>query len=221
MIAENLKRIKKLLPYKTTLVAVSKFKSIEEIQEAYDAGHRDFGENRVQEMVDKYEKLPKDIRWHFIGHLQSNKVKYLVDKAYMIHSVDSEKLLNEINKACGKHKIKTKILLQVHIAQEESKYGLDEAELEHLLNDIELGKCPHVKVQGLMGMATFSEKLDLVRSEFVYLKGLYDYAKENYPSLRLNTLSMGMSGDYNIAVEVGSNMVRIGSAIFGERSSNT
>lgn len=194
---------------KTTLVAVSKTKPIADLQELYDLGQRDFGENYVQELVDKEAALPKDIRWHFIGHLQSNKVKYIAPFVHLIHGVDSWSLLKEINKQGAKNNRVIDCLLQVHIAKEETKFGFDEHELEQLH---ELHELKNVRIAGMMGMASFSDDKALVRSEFTYLKSLYDKMGG------LSILSMGMSGDYSIALEEGSNMVRIGSLLFGERN---
>jgi pyridoxal phosphate enzyme (YggS family) len=200
-----------------TLVAVSKTKSVDEIKELYDLGHRDFGENYEQELVDKQSHLPKDIRWHFIGHLQSNKVKKIAPFIHLIQSVDSFKLLKEINKQAEKNSRIINCLLQVHIAEEETKYGLDEREVETLMgaNEGELQELRNVKVCGLMGMASFTDDMDKVKSEFQYLKNLFDKFKRNHPTFQI--LSMGMSADYSVAVEEGSTMVRIGSLIFGER----
>ena len=196
---------------KATLVAVSKTKPIEDIKELYDLGHRDFGENYVQELVDKETVLQKDIRWHFIGHLQSNKVKYIAPFIHLIHGVDSENLLKEINKQAAKNNRIIDCLLQVHIATEETKFGFD----EHELLNLKIAQFENVKIKGLMGMASFSDDMNLVRSEFKKLKQLYDKANAQY-----SILSMGMSGDYKIAIEEGSNMVRIGSLLFGERNYN-
>ena len=202
--------IEELKQSNTTLVAVSKFKMIADIQALYDMGQRDFGENYVQELVEKEALLPKDIRWHFIGHLQSNKVKYIAPFVYLIQGVDSEKLLKEINKQAVKNNRTIGCLLQVHIAQEETKFGLDEIELAQIMNH--LSQYTHVNVCGLMGMASFSENTFLVQSEFQDLKKLFDqYFSDE------NILSMGMSSDYKIAAAAGSNMVRIGSLIFGNR----
>lgn len=204
----NYERIKKELQAKAvTLVAVSKTKPVEDILELYELGHRDFGENYVQELVDKEAQLPKDIRWHFIGHLQSNKVKYIAPFVHLIHGVDSLKLLQEIDKQAKKQNRIIDCLLQVYIAKEETKFGLDENELAEVL----MSELVNARVCGLMGMASFSDDMELVRSEFRYLKTLFDKQP------KLQTLSMGMSGDYTIAVEEGSNMVRIGSLLFGER----
>ncbi|MBI2282773.1 MAG: YggS family pyridoxal phosphate-dependent enzyme [Bacteroidetes bacterium] len=201
---------------RVTLVAVSKTKPNEDIQELYDLGQRDFGENYVQELVDKQAVLPKDIRWHFIGHLQTNKVKYIAPFVHLIHGVDSFKLLQEINKQGAKHDRIIDCLLQVHIAQEETKFGMDETELEEAL--AATAGLSHVRVCGLMGMASFSEDQAKVRNEFRQLKKLFDKIRE-WPVVNAEwtLLSMGMSGDYAIAVEEGSTLVRIGSLVFGAR----
>ena len=202
---------------KVVLVAVSKTKPAQEIQELYELGHRDFGENYVQELVEKQEKLPNDIHWHFIGHLQSNKVKYIAPFISLIQSVDSVKLLKEINKQAAKNDRIIDVLLQMHIAQEETKFGLDEKELQDLVTS-SLAELQNVKIIGLMGMASFTENTEQVRKEFQYLKSVFDKYKDNQlPNLQFNTLSMGMSGDYKLAIEEGSNMVRIGSLLFGAR----
>ncbi|MDG1573121.1 YggS family pyridoxal phosphate-dependent enzyme [Robiginitalea sp. M366] len=215
-IAQQLKEIREELPKGVTLVAVSKTKSEAEILEAYQAGQRIFGENKVQEMVSKYEALPKDIQWHMIGHLQRNKVKYLVDFVSLIHGVDSLKLLKEIQKrAAGANRV-VDCLLQVHIAEEATKFGFDSGELEALLGSGALEAFPNVRLRGLMGMATFTDDTAQVRREFRHLKTLYDRAREAWPNA--DTLSMGMSGDYPTAIEEGSTMVRIGSRIFGSRN---
>lgn len=202
------------------LVAVSKTKSIEAIKELYDLGQRDFGENYVQELAGKQAQLPQDIRWHFIGHLQTNKVRYVASFVELIHGVDSLKLLKEINKQGAKNNRVLQVLLQIHIAKEETKFGLDEKELEEILNTYlsELRELKNVQVKGLMGMASFTENKEQVRKEFRFLKTLFDkYAQLQTTNIQLQTLSMGMSGDYKLAVEEGSNLVRIGSLIFGER----
>jgi len=195
-----------------TLVAVSKTKPVEDILELYDLGHRDFGETYVQELVEKAERLPKDIRWHFIGHLQSNKVKLITPFIYLIHGVDSLKLLKEIDKQAEKNKRHIDCLLQVHIAQEETKFGFDENELFAL----ETGQFTNVKIKGLMGMASLTENTNKIRTEFKHLKTIYKKLSTLTPQLSI--LSMGMSADYKIAIEEGSNMVRIGSLLFGERN---
>jgi len=197
---------------KITLVAVSKTKPVEDILELYELGHRDFGENYVQELVEKAERLPKDIRWHFIGHLQSNKVKLITPFIYLIHGVDSLKLLKEIDKQSEKNKRVIDCLLQVHIAQEETKFGFDENELFALVT----GQFANVKIKGLMGMASLTENTNKIRTEFKHLKTVYKKLSTLTPQLSI--LSMGMSADYKIAIEEGSNMVRIGSLLFGERN---
>ena len=201
-----------------TLVAVSKTKSVEEIKELYDLGQRDFGENYVQELAEKQLQLPKDTRWHFIGHLQSNKVKQIASFIHLIQSVDSLKLLREINKQAQKDNRVIDCLLQIHIAQEETKFGLDENELDQLIhtNSDELHKLKNVTITGLMGMASFTDDMEKVRKEFKYLKSLFNKFRTQNSELR--TLSMGMSSDYPIAIEEGSTMVRIGSLIFGARN---
>ena len=201
-----------------TLVAVSKTKPIEDIQLLYEAGQRDFGENYVQELCDKQAKLPTDIRWHFIGHLQSNKVKYIAPFVHLIHGVDSESLLKEIDKQARKNNRVIDCLLQMHIAQEETKYGLDATELTELFP--KLPNYPNAHVVGLMGMASFSEDKNLVRSEFNTLAQTFQTLQtfQTFQTFQTaQTLSMGMSGDYPIAIEAGSNMVRIGSLLFGAR----
>ncbi|MBS4063367.1 MAG: YggS family pyridoxal phosphate-dependent enzyme [Chitinophagaceae bacterium] len=220
-------QIKKELEVKNvTLVAVSKTKPVSDVMELYELGQRDFGENYVQELVEKAEQLPKDIRWHFIGHLQSNKVKYIAPFVHLIHGVDSEKLLKEINKQAAKLNRTIDVLLQIHIAKEETKFGLDEEELNLTIGQFENLKMENVNLQmanvricGLMGMASFSEDLDLVRREFEFLKNLFDkYANLQISNFKFQILSMGMSGDYKIATEEGSTMVRIGSLLFGARN---
>lgn len=197
------------------LVAVSKTKPIEDILELYDLGHRDFGENYVQEMMEKAAQLPKDIRWHFIGHLQSNKVKLIAPFVQLIHGVDSLKLLKEINKQAERNNRVIDCLLQIHIAQEETKFGLDEEELGSIIKEAGDLKMENIRVVGLMGMASFTENMNLVRKEFRKLKEIF--GRLTTQDSRLTTLSMGMSSDYKIAIGEGSNMVRIGSLLFGER----
>ena len=218
----NYEEIQKRLTEKNiTLVAVSKTKPVEAVQQLYNLGHRDFGENYVQELSDKQKALPNDIRWHFIGHLQTNKVKYIAPFVHLIHGVDSLKLLGEINKQGQKNNRTIPVLLQIHIAEEETKFGLDENELNEILNtnSDHLLTMRNVQIAGLMGMASFTENKEQVRKEFRYLKKLYDqYALLQTPSCQLHTLSMGMSGDYLLAIEEGSTMVRIGSLLFGSRS---
>lgn len=222
-IKENLLRIRESLPSHVNLVAVSKTKSNDQIMEAYHAGQRVFGENKVQEMVEKWEQLPKDIEWHMIGHLQRNKVKYMASFVSLIHGVDSLKLLKEINKQALKVNRVIPCLLQVHIAEEDTKFGMNESELEELLKSDTFKKLEAIKVVGLMGMATFSEDTKLVAHEFTHLNSIFESLKSTYPktdNLELSIRSMGMSGDYNIAIQCGSTMVRIGSHIFGSRNYN-
>lgn len=215
-ISENIKQFQEELSTKNcTLVAVSKTKPIEDLEEAYKAGQRVFGENKIQEMVTKYETLPKDIEWHMIGHVQTNKVKYMAPFVSLIHSVDSEKLIKEINKQAKKVDRVIPCLLQLHIAEEETKYGFSEDEIKQLLSEETLQKYPNVKISGFMGMATNTDDDEVVHQEFKQLKTIYDSFKE---SMDLKYLSMGMSGDYKIALEEGSNMVRLGSTIFGARN---
>ena len=202
-----------------TLVAVSKTKPVEDIRELYALGHRDFGENYVQELVEKQSQLPADIRWHFIGHLQRNKVKYIVPFCYLIHGVDSLSLLKEINKQGQKKGKKIHCLLQVHIAQEETKFGLDEAELQEALSAS--AALTNITIAGLMGMASFTENTKLVADEFDYLQQLYSRAKSQLKNAEFQILSMGMSGDYRIALEHGSNLVRVGSLLFGPREKHS
>ena len=201
-----------------TLVAVSKTKPVEAIKELYDLGHRDFGENYVQELVEKEAQLPKDIRWHFIGHLQSNKVKYISPFVHLIHGIDSFKLLKEVNKQAQKVNRTIDVLLQVHVAQEETKFGFGEVELTNTNWEAELNGLNNVCVSGLMGMASFSDDQNLVRSEFKKLKKIYGQnAQHQTSNFKLQTLSLGMSADYKIALEEGSNMIRVGSLLFGKR----
>lgn len=214
-IQENLKTIEATIPAHVTLVAVSKTKPVEDLQEAYAAGMRDFGENKIQEMCDKYEVLPKDIRWHMIGHVQTNKVKYMAPFVHLIHGVDSLKLLKEIHKQAEKNNRVIDVLLQQFIADEETKFGLDQEEIQQIMQE-EIQHLPNVRVVGLMGMATFTEDENQIREEFRSLKSNFDSLKNNFENLTV--LSMGMSGDYQIAIEEGSTMVRIGSSIFGNRN---
>ncbi len=218
-IADNIQKLKSELPTNVTLVAVSKTKPNEDVMEAYNAGHRDFGENKVQDMVAKAEELPQDIRWHFIGHVQTNKIKYMAPFVHLVHGVDRLKVLKELNKQAAQNNRVIDCLLQVHIAKEESKFGFDESELDEVFKLNPAETYSNVRICGLMGMATFTENQDQVRAEFHGLKTLFDDLKSTFnlePST-FNTLSMGMSGDYQIAIEEGSTMVRIGTAIFGAR----
>jgi pyridoxal phosphate enzyme (YggS family) len=204
---------------KATLVAVSKTKPASDIKELYELGQKDFGENYVQELIDKQSQLPKDIQWHFIGHLQSNKVKFIAPFVYLIHGVDSFKLLKEINKQAQKANRVINCLLQVHIAQEETKFGFNEEELNALFSNRELKELRNIKIVGLMGMASFTDDLNKVKEEFKALKELFDrYKSFSSNNAEFTTLSMGMSSDYKIAVEEGSTMVRVGSLLFGART---
>lgn len=216
MITENLQNIQKELPEDVTLVAVSKTKPIADIQEAYNAGQRIFGENKIQEMVAKYEELPKDIEWHMIGHLQRNKVKYMAHFVNLIHGVDSFKTLKEIDKQAKKHNRVINCLLQARIAKEETKFGLPFSEIKDILASEEIMDLKNITVSGLMGMATFTDDNEQLKSEFSSLKKLFNNLKNKHPQLSM--LSMGMSGDYQLAIENGSTMVRIGSAVFGHRN---
>jgi PLP dependent protein len=217
-IAENLSQIISSLPSHVTLVAVSKTKPIADLMEAYHAGQRIFGENKIQEMTEKWEQMPKDIQWHMIGHVQSNKVKYMIPYVSLIHGVDSLKLLKEINRLAAKWKRTVDCLLQIHIAEEDTKFGLDEKEIHEILNSEELKTFENIRIVGLMGMATFTENQEQIKREFLHLKSIFDqYNQLNTANCRLNILSMGMSGDYQLAIECGSTMVRIGSSIFGSR----
>lgn len=217
-IAKNIAQIKSKLPEDVTLVAVSKTKPVDMIMEAYEAGHRDFGENRVQELVEKQGNLPGDIRWHAIGHLQTNKVKMMAPFVHLIHAVDSEKLLKEINKRAQENKRVIDVLLQVYIATESSKFGLDKDELINLIESGILNDFSYVRVRGLMGMATFTDDENRISSEFAFLKDCFENVKIAFKADQFNILSMGMSGDYPIALKHGANMVRIGSSIFGVRN---
>ena len=201
-----------------TLIAVSKIQPVAVIKTLYDLGQKDFGENYVQEIIEKYNALPKDILWHYIGHLQTNKVKYIAPFISLIHGVDSVKLLKEINKQGEKNNRVINCLLQIHIAQEETKFGLNEIELNDILEGADLKNLKYIKICGLMGMASFTENDEKIRNEFQYLKTLFNsYSQLSIVNCQLSILSMGMSADYTIATEEGSNMVRIGSLIFGQR----
>lgn len=218
-IQDNLLKIKSQLPENVTLVAVSKTKPVKDLMEAYHAGQRIFGENKIQEMTEKWQQMPKDIEWHMIGHVQSNKVKYMVPYVKLIHGVDSLKLLKEVNRQAIRWRKSINCLLQIHIAEEETKFGLDEKELEELLNSDEFKEMKNINVIGLMGMATFTDNEEQIKKEFQYLKTIFDkVSKLKTDNCQLNTLSMGMSGDYQLAIECGSTMVRIGSTIFGNRN---
>jgi hypothetical protein len=219
-ISQNLLKIKSTIPDHLTLVAVSKTKPVSDLMEAYDAGQRIFGENYVQELVEKQQELPKDIQWHFIGHLQSRKVKLIAPFVSLIHGVDSMKLLEEINKQALKNHRIIDCLLQIHIAEEETKFGLNENELNEILHFVQNDKegMKNIRIVGLMGMATFTDNQQQIKKEFTYLKSIFDKTNQLLtPNFQLQTLSMGMSGDYPLAIECGSTMVRIGSSIFGTR----
>jgi len=222
-IAENINLLKKELPANVKLVAVSKTKTIEDIMDAYNAGHRIFGENRVQELMGKYEHVPSDIQWHMIGHLQRNKVKYIAGFIHMIESVDSEKLLREIDKEALKTGRKINCLLQFHIAREETKFGFSREEAIEMIDSGILDQISSVKVRGVMGMATLTNDMNLVRSEFIYLRSIFEELKDLFFSDNDDfcELSMGMSGDYKVALEEGSTIVRIGTSIFGARQCET
>lgn len=215
-IAQNLEEIKSQIDKKVTLVAVSKTKPESDIMEAYNTGHRVFGENKIQEMADKYESLPKDIEWHMIGHVQSNKVKYMAPFVKLIHAVHKMKLLKEINKRAKQNDRVIDCLLQVKIADEDSKYGMSVEETEAFLKDERLKNFENVRIKGLMGMATFTDDEEQLKREFSILQNLYHKLEKEYSEF--DTLSMGMSGDYEIAIAQDSNMVRVGSSIFGERN---
>ncbi len=219
MIKERLQEIKAELSKNITLIAVSKTKPIEALIEAYEAGQRDFGENKVQELVDKFEKMPKDINWHMIGHLQSNKIKYIAPFIHLIHGVDSVKLLLEIEKIGKKINRKIPCLLQFHIAQEETKFGFDWKEIVAFLENENFKQISFVDFKGVMGMASFTDNNEQIRKEFSGLRTIFNNLKLNYfpDDDGFSIISMGMSGDYQIAIEEGSNMVRIGSSIFGSR----
>ena len=214
-ILENYHKIKAQIPANVELVAVSKFHPVEKIQEVYDCGQKVFGENKVQELLTKVNELPADIQWHLIGHLQTNKVKYIAPFIDTIQSVDSEKLLIEINKEAAKNNKKIKVLLQVKIAEEETKYGLEISEAKEIFSNYLEHQYPNIEILGLMGMATFTDNKNQVKSEFLVLKSLFD---ELSTFKKLETLSMGMSDDFALAIECGSTSVRIGSAIFGVRN---
>lgn len=214
-IKNKLQNIKLNLPKNITLVAVSKTKPVELLNEAYEQGQRIFGENKVQEMVDKFEKMPKDIKWHMIGHLQTNKVKYIASFVSLIHGVDSLKLLREINKQATKHNRVIDCLIQIKIATEDTKFGMSLIDLQLLLKSDEFKTLDNIRIKGLMGMASFTTDNHQIESEFKYLKSIFDQIKKKYSDIEI--LSMGMSNDYKLATKYGSNMIRIGSHIFGSR----
>ena len=217
-IKNNLLQIQSTIPSDVTLVAVSKTKPVPDLMEAYDAGQRIFGENKIQEMTEKWEQMPKDIQWHMIGHVQTNKVKFMAEYVSLIHGVDSLKLLEEINKQAQKHNRVIDCLLQMYIAEEESKFGLDEKELDEILKQVQHESLQNIRIVGLMGMATFTDNQNQIKKEFQNLKILFNkYQSLKTENCQLNTISMGMSGDYQLAIECGSTMVRIGSSIFVTR----
>ena len=220
MIKENLLKIQASIPKNVTLVAVSKTKPISDLQEAYDAGQRVFGENKIQEMVDKFDILPKDIKWHMIGHLQSNKVKYMAHFVDLIHGIDKFKTLKEINKQAKKHNRVISCLLQARIAKEETKFGLSFEEIANILQSSEFKDLENIKIVGLMGMATFTDNEVQLKEEFSSLKNFFtaQQLETESANCKLQTLSMGMSGDYNLAIDNGSSMIRVGSSIFGNRN---
>ena len=217
-VSENIKKYRSELPEDVKLVAISKTKPNEDLMEAYEAGQRIFGENKIQEMTDKWEELPKDIEWHMVGHVQRNKVKYMAPYVNLIHAVDSLKLLKEINKRAKQNERSIDCLLQIKIAEEDSKFGITRQEAREILESQAYAEMNHVNIVGLMGMATFTEDEKQVRQEFDRLKSAFEDFSLDFPELK--EISMGMSGDYKIAVDCGSTMVRIGSSIFGERNYN-
>jgi len=218
-VSENINHINSVIPAHVKLIAVSKNQSIEKISEAYNAGHKIFGENKAQELISKHSLLPSDIEWHFIGHLQTNKVKYIVPLVKLIHSVESTKLLKEINKEAHKRNIVVNCLLQFHIATEESKYGLDYEEAVSLLNSHDYKQLNNIRICGVMGMATFTDNADIIRQEFKELKAIFDMLKERFYATdeSFKEISMGMSDDYLLGIKEGSTMIRVGTAIFGKR----
>lgn len=215
MISENLKKLKANLPPEVTLVAVSKTRTPKELMEAYNAGQRIFGENKVQEMEAKWHEMPDDVEWHMVGHVQRNKVRSMAPFVSLVHAVDSLRLLREINKEAKKNDRTIHCLLQIKIAEEDSKFGMDESEAINLMASEDIKKFKNVKILGLMGMATFTDDRGQIATEFEKLKRAFDSLKNTNPEFKV--LSMGMSGDYEIAIDHGSNMIRVGSAIFGER----
>lgn len=219
MIKENLEKIRATLPEGVTLVAVSKTKPVSDLQEAYDAGQRVFGENYPQEMRDKHEVLPQDIQWHFIGHLQTNKIKYIIQYVTLIHSIDTASLLEAVNKEAKKHDRVVDCLLQFHIALEETKFGLDLDEARQLLDSEEFKQMENIRICGVMGMGTFTDDMEEVRKEFKHLKSIFDTLKSDYfaDQPQFKEISMGMSEDYPIAIEEGATLIRVGSKIFGAR----
>ena len=220
MIQENLNKVRATIPSNVTLIAVSKTKPIADLQEAYDAGQRIFGENKALEMRDKHQELPKDIQWHFIGHLQTNKIKYIAPFVTLIHSIDSASLLEAVNKEAVKNNRIIDCLLQFHIAQEDTKFGLDVEEAINMLNSDNFKNLKNINIVGVMGMATFTDDVNQVRNEFKSLKNIFDTLKDSYfkDNDSFKEISMGMSDDYSIAIEEGATMVRVGSKIFGARN---
>ena len=220
-IKENLQNILAAIPENVNLIAVSKTKPVPDIMEAYNAGQRIFGENKIQEMAEKHTLLPKDIQWHMIGHLQRNKVKFMAGFVSLIHGVDSFKTLVEINKQALKHNRTINCLLQLKIAKEDTKFGMSFEEVENILESDEFSNLKNINIQGFMGMASFTDDENMIRKEFQTLKQYFETSKKyDAPNFSPNTLSMGMSGDYKIAIKEGSTMIRIGSAIFGQRNYN-
>lgn len=217
-IKQNLNQIQATLPKHVTLVAVSKTKPVSDLMEAYNAGQRIFGENKIQEMADKHQEMPKDIKWHMIGHVQTNKVKYMAEFVDLIHGVESFKLLKEINKQAKKHDRSIDCLLQIKIASEDSKFGMSIPDATSLLKSEEFSALTNINVIGVMGMATFTKDQNQIKQEFDLLKTTFDSLQTIHPSLK--TISMGMSGDYQLAIDCGSTMVRVGSSIFGARNYN-
>ena len=218
-IKDNLNKIQSSIPEHVTLVAVSKTKPVSDLMQAYDAGQRIFGENKIQEMAEKYQDMPKDIKWHMIGHVQRNKVKYMAEFVDLVHGVDSLKLLKEINKQAKKYNRVISCLLQIKIAEEDSKFGMPADEVSMLLQSDQFSELKHINVTGLMGMATFTDNMPQVESEFNFLKTTFDRLKPYHSdNCNLETISMGMSGDYQLAINCGSTMVRVGSSIFGARN---
>lgn len=219
MIKENLNKVRMIVPENVTLIAVSKTKPVSDLQEAYDAGQRIFGENKALEMRDKHQVLPDDIKWHFIGHLQTNKIKYIAPFVTLIHSIDSSSLLEAVNKEAVKNNRVIDCLLQFHIAQEETKFGLDIEEAKAMIESENFKNLNNVRIVGVMGMATFTDDVNQVRNEFKTLKNIFDILKENYfNDDSFKEISMGMSDDYPVAIEEGATMVRVGSKIFGARN---
>lgn len=220
-IKENLQNILDKIPKHVTLVAVSKTKPVSDIMEAYNAGHRVFGENKVQEMVEKYEQMPKDIEWHMIGHLQRNKVKYMAPFVHLIHGVDNFKLLKEINKQAKKHNRVIDCLLQIKIADEDSKFGMSKKDASNILQSEAFAELKNIRISGVMGMATFTDNETQIQQEFNNLKNTFDGLKSlEISNFKPETISMGMSGDYQLAINSGSTMIRVGSSIFGARNYN-